>query len=175
MLCFVLPDSIDGHNYTEKTKVWNYHLKLPQRLCELAQCLGLTTMLWLNGVGLAPGRSGTGWRKSYSRRINRDKLNNCAVVRGATTAQHKHWTDSLPYGHQHNINCVFSCQLLTAACWLYSIVCVCVWLCLMGAQVYRRLHAVGISLSISNVLFVIYVFLTCREQHACAWWEPVVS
>lgn len=73
-------------------------------------------MLWLSGVGLAPepvGSSGTGRRKSYSRRINRDKLNNCALVRGATTAQHKHCTDSMPYGHQHNISCVFICQLLT--------------------------------------------------------------
>lgn len=79
----------------------------------LAQYLRLATILWFTGVGLAPepvGSSGTGWRKSYSRRIKRDKLNNCAVVRGATTAQHKHLADSMPYGPQHY---VFICQLLT--------------------------------------------------------------
>lgn len=79
----------------------------------LAQYLRLTTISWFTGVGLAPepvGSSGTGRRKSYSRRIKRDKLNNCAVVRGATTAQHKHRADSAPYGPQHY---VFICQLLT--------------------------------------------------------------
>lgn len=59
----------------------------------LARYLRLATILWFTGVGLAPepvGSSETGRRKSYSRRIKRDKLNNCAVVTGATTAQHKH-------------------------------------------------------------------------------------
>lgn len=36
------------------------------------------------------GSSGTGRRKSCSRRIKRDKLNNCAVVRGAATTQPAH-------------------------------------------------------------------------------------
>lgn len=68
---------------------WNYPLNISQP--PSAQYLLLTTMLWVNGVGLAPelrSSSGTAWRKSYGRRISRDKLNNCTLVREATTTKH---------------------------------------------------------------------------------------
>lgn len=59
-------------------------------MCDAAQYLLLPTLLWVNGLALElMGSSDTGWRKSYGLRIRRDKLNNCVVVGGATTAEHK--------------------------------------------------------------------------------------
>lgn len=59
-----------------------------------ARCLRPSALVSCGGVDLAAepaGSSGTGRWKSCSRRIRRDKLNNCAVVRGAAAAGPPHW------------------------------------------------------------------------------------
>lgn len=139
-------DEIWEHGSLKKTTSGNYHIFQEMTDIPLPQYLLLTTMLMLNGVCLSlelMESSGTGWRKSYGWRINSDKLNNCTVVGGATRAEHKQRTDSVPYGHQHNI------MLSEAAsCFSYCItlhyIFIYIWLYLMGPPMYWCLHVGGV-------------------------------
>lgn len=89
--------------------------------CDAAQYLLLPMLLWVNGLVLElMGSSDTGWRKSYGLRIRGDKLNNCVVVGGATTAEHKREQILFHMDTNKTIKYVFICQLL-----YLQYVCVC--------------------------------------------------
>lgn len=117
--------------------------------------------MWLNGVGMVAeplGSAGTGQRKSYSRRINRDKLNNCALVRGA--AHHSINTDQI---QSHMVVCIIS-LFSSASSWLCSLLDLC-----ECRNVDVHMHMVFVF------MYMVYLAYSPFYGNACASWERVVS
>lgn len=123
-------------------------------------------MLWLNGVGLAPaplGSSGTGQRKSYSRRINRDELNNVLWSEGLP--QHSTTTEQIQCHMVINIISVFS----SASSWLC---------CLLALYECTNVDA---------HMYMVYVFMymvwlmysaldksNMHMHHGSEWWVQLI-